>query len=95
MYPTCRRNRQSLLGRANNAVSFERSIFSEIHESKTFSTAFAFDSYLTLYLYVNSYAVNEVTDTLTHAHTHTRTHKLSTVTLAAHARRGLISTVIA
>ena len=61
-------------------ITFEQSIFSEIHESKTFSTAFAFDSYLTLYLYVNGVAVSEVTDTLT--------HKLSTATLAAHARRG-------
>ena len=86
MYPTCRRNRQISLGRVNNAVSFEQSIFSEIHESKTFITAFAFDSYLSLYLYVNGVAVSEVTDTLTHA----RTHKQSTVTLAAHAHRGLI-----
>ena len=52
-------------------------------------SAFAFDSYLTLYLCVNGVAVSEVTDT--HAHTHTHTDKLSTVTLAAHARRGLIS----
>ena len=90
MYPTCRPNRQSSLGRANNAVSFEQSIFSEIHESKTFSTAFPFDSYLALHLYVIGVAVSEVTDTLTHSLTHARTHKLSTVTLAAHARRGLI-----
>ena len=86
MYPTCCRNRQSSLGRANNAISFEQSIFSEIHESTTFSTAFAFDSYLTLYLYANGVAVSEVVDTLTHA----RTQKLSTVTLAAHARRRLM-----
>ena len=89
MYPTCRSNRQSSLGRANSAVSFEQSIFSEIHESKTFSTAFPFDLYLALYLYVNGVAVSEVTDTLTHA----RTHKLSTVTLAAHARRGLMKAI--
>ena len=61
-------------------VSFEQSIFSEIHESKTFSTAFAFDSYLPLYLYVNGVAVSEVTDSLTDRQT------MSTVTLAAHAR---------
>ena len=44
------------MGWANNAVSFEQSIFSEIHELKTFNTAFAFDSYLPLYLYVNGVA---------------------------------------
>ena len=37
----------------------------KIHESKTYSTAFALDSYLPLYLYVNSAAVNEVTDSQT------------------------------
>ena len=94
MYPTCRPNRQSSLGRANNAVSFEQSIFSEIHESKTFSTAFPFDSYLALHLYVIGVAVSEVTDTLTHSLTHAHTHKLSTVTLAAHARRGLTSKLL-
>ena len=67
-------------GEQNNAVTFEQSILSEIHESKTFSTAFAFDSYLPLYLCVNGVAVSEVTDS--------HTDKLSTVTLAAHARRG-------
>ena len=46
------------------------------------STAFAFDSDLTLYLCVNGVAVSEVTAS--------QTDKLSTVTLAAHARRGLI-----
>ena len=93
MYPTCRPNRQSSLGRANNAVSFEQSIFSEIHESKTFSTAFPFDSYLALHLYVIGVAVGEVTDTLTHSLTHARTHQTKYVTLAAHARRGLITIV--
>ena len=69
-------------------MTVEQSIFSEIHESKTFRSAFAFDSYLTLSLYVNGVAVSEVHVTDTH------THKLSTVTLAAHARRGLISNSI-
>ena len=71
------------------SATLEQSIFSEIHESKTFSTAFAFDSYLPLYLCVNGVAVSEVTDSQTDRQTDKLTDKLSTVTLAAHARRGL------
>ena len=57
---------------------------------KPFSRAFAFESYLTLYLCVNGVAISEVTDSLTLTRTHTHTDNLSTVILAAHARRGLI-----
>ena len=64
------------------AISLMHERVFDTHESKT---AFAFDSYLTLYLYVNGVAVSEATDT------HTHTHTLSTVTFAAHARRGLIT----
>ena len=35
------------------------------------------------------------TQTHTHTHTHTQTHRPSTVTLAAHARRGLIIVIAA
>ena len=44
----------------------------------------------TLYLCVNGVAVSEVTD----SQTERQTDKLSTVTLAAHARRGLIIIII-
>ena len=62
--------------------SYEQNIIGEIHESKTFEISFDICWYLAF--------ASQIVDVDVRACTDIQTHKTTTVTLAAHARRGLI-----
>ena len=64
------------------AITFEQNIIGEIHESKTFEMSFDICWYLAF--------ASQIVDVDVRARTDIQTHKTTTVTLAAHARRGLI-----
>ena len=66
------------------AITFEQNIIGEIHESKTFEMSFDICWYLAF--------ASQIDDVDVRVRTDIQTHKTSTVTLAAHARRGLINT---
>ena len=65
------------------AITFEQNIIGEIHESKTFEMLFDICRYLAF--------ASQIDDVDVRARTDIQTHKTSTVTLTAHARRGLTS----
>ena len=60
------------------AITFEQNIIGEIHESKTFEMSFDICWYLAFASQIDDVARTDI-----------QTHKMTTVTLAAHARRGL------
>ena len=64
------------------AISFEQNIIGEIYESKTFEMSFDICWYLAF--------ASQIDDVDVRARTDIQTHKTTTVTLAAHACRGLI-----
>ena len=63
------------------AITFEQNIIGEIHESKTFEMSFDICWYLAF--------ASQIDDVDVRLRTDIQTHKTTTVTLAAHARRGL------
>ena len=65
------------------AITFEQNIIGEIHESKTFEMSFDICQYLAFASQIDGVDVRARTDI--------QTHKTTTVTLAAHAHRGLTS----
>ena len=65
------------------AITFEQNIIGEIHESKTFEMSFDICWYLAF--------ASQIVYVDVRARTDIQTHKTTTVTLAAHARRGLIT----
>ena len=65
------------------AITFEQNIIGEIHKSKTFEMSFDICWYLAF--------ASQIVDVDVGARTDIQTHKTTTVTLAAHARRGLTS----
>ena len=66
-----------------HAITFEREVFSKIHESKSKKSL----KCTCEQVQTNAEAARAVTDGQIHTHTHTHTHATTTVTLA-HARRG-------
>ena len=65
------------------AITFEQNIIGEIHESKTFEMSFDICWYLAF--------ASQIDDVDVRVRTDIQTHKMTTVTLAVHARRGLKS----
>ena len=68
------------------AITFEQNIIGEIHESKTFEMSFDICWYLAF--------ASQMDDVDVRARTDIQTHKTTTVTLAAHARRGLMNMML-